>query len=330
MMTNTDTPQDKKAGSVTDLIGAFAKEVRIDTRGDLEYELLRDLVKGFSSNPVVARRAMRELLSRGPAKFYGSALQIMKTAQDGAGMETMISLLMENDLLLVALADPEAFTPSAAAALARSLARIDPQLDSKLLKHVLRDEQTSIFDLDPARLERILAVLDAVSDSKRLVPILMKLQRHGDARVRSKAALLIVRAHRNVDWLQEQLNNADPRIRANAIEGLRAAEPSEKEIALLWKSTTDVHHRVASTALLVLFERGHVDQACEALEKMANSLGEAYRSAAAWAMGQTGDPRFLEQLRKMARSDVGLAKRSALKACVALTKREQSVQLGEA
>lgn len=319
---------------LADLVNAFARETRVEGRGTIEFEVLLDLVKSYATNPVGAKRAMRELLSRSPSKFYSSGLQILRGGDTGAGLgpgqEHVISLLLENELLFFALTDIEAFSLETAIALGQGLARMDGHFDAKLWKHLVRDEHVTIYQIDTARMERALEILDAVSDCTRLVPFLMKLQRHPNKRIQSKAALLTVRAHRNVDWLQSQINSQDPRIRANAIEGLRVAHPSEKEIGLLWKSTTDVHHRVASTALLVLFENGHAEKAGEALEKMANSLGEPYRAAAAWAMGESGDARFIELVRGMARTDTGMARRCAFKASVALTKKLQSVQNSEA
>lgn len=329
-----DATQSEVSSPLKDLVNAFAKERRSEHRGDVEFKVLLDLVKGYAANPIGAKRGMRELLSRSPSKFYVSALQILRGGDTGEGLgpglEMVVNLLHENELLLFALTDVESINSATAIALSHGLVRMDPHFDAKLLKHLLRDDHVTIFQVETVRMERVLEILDAVSDCTRLMPFLMKLQRHPEKRIQSKAALLTVRAHRNADWLQSQINSPDPRVRANAIEGMRATNPSDKEVSLLWKCTTDVHHRVASTALLVLFENGHSEKAAEALEKMANSLGEPYRAAAAWAMGETGDPRFIDQVRRMVRSDTGLARRTALKASVAITRKMQSVQNGEA
>lgn len=301
------------------IVEEFAKNTQVDSSGDIEFSLLNDLVNAFGTNPVLARRAMRELLSRAPMKFYSSALSILKSGKSGPGADYLNSLMLENDLLLTALADPHTFHISAAVALAKNLYRMDPQLDARLLKQVLKDDVLDQEAYDQDALERVLEVVDAVSDCKRLVPILMKLQRHPEARIRSKVALLLVRAHRNADWLAQQLGNEDPRIRANAIEGLLDTRPGEKEIGMLWEAAKDSHHRVASTALLVLIKSGHT-AANEQLSLMMSSRAELTRAAAAWAMGMTGDPAWLEILQKMARSDTGVAKRMALKSSVALRK----------
>lgn len=323
-----DATQSAHASLLSELRMAFAQEHRGEHRAGPECETLLHLLRSCKSDPLGSTHAIRELLLRNPSDFYGIALRVLGDGggEDlGPGLETLVSLLHENELLPFVLTDLEAISAPTAIALAQALARFDPLFDTRLLKHLFRDDYAALFQMETARLERVLEILDAISDCTRLVSFLMKLQRHPDRRIQSKAALLTVRAHRNATWLQSLLSSEDPRVRANAIEGMRATSPSEKEISLLWKCTSDVHHRVASTALLVLFENGHAPKATDALEKMANSLGECYRAAAAWAMGETGDPRFIDQVRRMARSDTGLARRTALKASVAITRRIQSV-----
>lgn len=57
--------------SRSSIVDEFAKNVHVDSEseGDIEYSLLNDLVNAFGANPVIARRAMRELLARSPGKF---------------------------------------------------------------------------------------------------------------------------------------------------------------------------------------------------------------------------------------------------------------------
>ncbi len=320
-----DATQSAHAGLLRDLLKAFGKERQSEHRAGPGCKTLLTLVKDCKRDSAGATRGMRELLFRDPSDFYVRALRILSGGDGGEdlgpGLETLADLLHDNDLLPLVLTDIESISAPTAIAIAEALVRSDPHFDARLLRHLLGDDRATLFRIEAARLERVLEILDAVSDCTRLVSFLMKLQRHPDKRIQSKAALLTVRAHRNADWLQSQIASPDPRVRANAIEGMRATRPSEKEVSLLWKCATDAHHRVASTALLVLFENGHAPKATEALQKMANSLGESYRAAAAWAMGETGDPRFIDQVRTMARSDTGLARRTALKASVAITRK---------
>ncbi|MBL8230138.1 MAG: HEAT repeat domain-containing protein [Bryobacterales bacterium] len=310
---------------MTSLVGEFAKNVRVDHRADIEFGLLSDLTNSFGSNPVVARRAMRELLMHSPGGFYSAALNILKSGNDGPGFDYLIGLLLENNLLTYALGDPEAFPVDVAITLAKSLSRVDPQLDAKLMRQILKDDGTFTEGANVDRLERVLAVVDEISDGTRLVTSLMKLVRHPNPRVCSKASLMVVRAHRNADWFAQQMSNPDPRVRANTVEGLLYARPNEKELAGLWQYSRDPHHRVATTALLVLYKNGK-EEAGDLLEQLATHSSEYFRAAAAWAMGQTLDPRFLALVQGMVRSDQGLAKRAALKASVLIRKEALAAQ----
>jgi LmbE family N-acetylglucosaminyl deacetylase len=312
--------------SMSSLVKEFAKNARMDQRAEIEYGLLSDLVNSFASNPVVARRAMRELLMHSPGGFYSAALQVLKTGNDGAGKDYLIGLLLENNLLTHALGDPNAFSLEVAIALAKSLCRVDPQLDAKLMRQVMKDDGTFVREMDVERLERVLAVIDEISDGTRLITSLMKLLRHPNPRVCSKAALLVVRAHRNADWFAQQMSNPDPRVRASTIEGLLYARPNDREIAALWQHAQDGHHRVATTALLVLYQNGK--EVGDMLEQLATHSDERFRAAAAWAMGETQDARFLPTVQSMARSDTGMAKRAALRASVKIRQRLRSLPQG--
>jgi len=310
--------------SFANLVSDFAKEARVDTQVQMEFNLLSELVFAFASNPVLARRGMRELMAFAPSKSYSAFLQLLKQGSEGPGTDFLIGLLLENDLLIVALADPTAFPLNAAVLLARNLRRLDPRLDTKLLQHVMPGPGRG-REVPPDAIERVLEILDQTSDASRLIPILMKLQRHGNDRIRSKATLLLVRAHRNPDWLQSQLSNPDHRIRANAIEGLLDAKPGDKELAMLWEAAQESHHRVATTALVVLHRNGHPEAAGEGLIKLSSHPQPAFRAAAAWGMGRTEDERFLETVQSMIRGETGSVRRMAMQSSILLRKvREQS------
>lgn len=205
---------------------------------------------------------------------------------------------------------------------------MDPQFDAKLLRQVLRDDNASRGESDYSGLERVLAIIDAVSDCKRLVPTLMKLQGHRSPHIRSKVALLLVRAHRNADWYSQLLGNEDHRVRANAIEGLLDTMPGKKEIDLLWQATKDSHHRVVINALVVLVKNGHMEAQDELLH-LVNHPSEMFRAAAAWGLGEIGNPDHLEVLQKMALTDTGAAKRMALKSSVLIRKKMQAAPAQE-
>lgn len=301
------------------IVEEFVRKAHVDARADLEFNLLEDLVNGFATNPIVARRAMRELLGRAPGKFYAASLQVLKASGASPGQDYLISLLLENDLLSIALADPDAFSTQTAVALAKNLHRMDPHLDAKLMRKMFREDGSCATDFDPISGYRILEVIDAISDGTRLVPGLMKLLRHKDKKLQSKAALLLARAHHNPEWFQGQLTHADSRVRANVIEGLLHTIPSQKQIESLWNAASDGNHRVCTTALLVLLKNGQ-PEAADKLENLANHPLENFRTAAAWAMAESGNARFLDTLQRLAKADTGAVRRMAIKGAVSLRK----------
>ncbi|MDX1981021.1 MAG: HEAT repeat domain-containing protein [Bryobacteraceae bacterium] len=305
---------------MADIVDEFVQQSTVDAKSELEFDLLKDLVRGFSTNPLLARRAMRELLSRAPARFYSASLQVLKASEPTPGHDYLISLLLENDLLSIALADPDAFTTKTAITLARNLSRMDPYLDAKLIRKMFREDGTCAADADPAAGHRILEIIDAVSDGTRLVPALMKLAKHKDKRIQSKATLLLARAHHNPEWFAAQMTNQDPRVRANAIEGLLKTGATRKQVEAVWQAAKDPHHRVVTTALLVLLRAGEA-QAAERLQQLAENSTEPFRLAAAWAMGESGDARFLETLQRMAKTEAGNVRRMAIKGAVSLRKQ---------
>lgn len=318
MNRNAATPETEKPMMAL-IVEEFVQKANVDNKSELEFNLLEDLVNGFATNPILARRAMRELLARAPGKFYAASLQTLKTGQTSPGHDYLITLLLENDLLSIALADPDAFSNETAVALAKNLHRMDPHLDAKLLRRMFREDGSCATDADPAAGYRILEIIDAVSDGTRLVPGLMKLLRHKDKKLQSKAALLLARAHHNPEWFQAQLQHQDIRVRSNVIEGLLYTRPTPKQLEAISALAGDAHHRVATTALLVLHKNGDPD-AGDRLIQFAGHPLEIFRAAAAWAMSESGDPRFLEVLQKMAKSDTGSARRMAIKGAVNLRK----------
>lgn len=315
----TTGPKTQENSMMATIVDEFVQKANVDAKSELEFNLLDDLVNGFMSNPILARRAMRELLFRAPGRFYGASLQVLKTGKASPGHDYLISLLLENDLLSIALADPDAFSTATAVALAKNLSRMDPHLDAKLMRKMFREDGTCATDVDPASGYRILEVIDAVSDGTRLVPGLMKLLRHKDKKLQSKAALLLARAHHNPEWFQAQLAHADPRVKANVIEGLLHTTPTPKQLESLWVASSDGHHRVATTALLVLVKSSYPG-AAEKLEQLAEHPLEAFRTAAAWAMAETGDSRYLDTLQKLAKNDTGNVRRMAIRGAVSLRK----------
>jgi hypothetical protein len=155
---------------------------------------------------------------------------------------------------------------------------------------------------------RILGILPVLSDTS-LLPLLLQLSRHPSSRVRSKVSLLIGRINRNSKWVEKQMLEPDPRVRANAVEALWGVD-SEEARELLWKCATDCNNRVAGNALAGLYCLGETESIRLALDMAAHPSAD-FRATAAWAMGKSEDPRFMPALSSLAVDSASRARANA-------------------
>ena len=207
---------------------------------------LGELVRGWEEDPQSCGGALGDLLATDGQKFFTASLPLLRNGDDTAGLQFLVSLLMQEELLLKPLCDPVLFNEQQAAAVARVMARVDPGLDVKLARR--------LKELDAGAAQRVLAILDAISDGSRIIFILAGLMRHSNERLRSKAALLIGRTVQKPEVF-EHLEESDPRVRANAIEALWGLD-SPAARALLLKTVNDPHCRTAANAMVGLHKLG--------------------------------------------------------------------------
>jgi len=255
---------------------------------------LQELVDGFENNPLSARKAMEELLARDPQQFHTAGLEVLKTGRPTPAHAYLVALLIENEILPGALSDLAKFSLEEAVALAKTVSHIDPLLDTKLARWLLRRMQMDSSTASAQVALRILGILKQISSGNRLTPMLVQLLRAPDPVLRSEVALLMGRGTKSVGWA---LSERDPRVRANAVEAAWGSD-SRHTRGFLWELTKDSHNRVVGNALLALFQLGETASVA-ALLKMAAHASPMFRATAAWVMGQTQDACFLEALDRM-------------------------------
>jgi HEAT repeat protein len=157
-----------------------------------------------------------------------------------------------------------------------------------IIEHV--QEVSSSPEQDRWAAIRALDMLSAAGDFSKLLPVVAAFVRHADPHVRSKAALLMGRASHTLAWVEHALEDADDRVRANAIESIwRVSLP--RSVPLLQRALEDPSNRVAGNAAVGLHLLGDPAGA-QALERMANHEDPMFRASAAWGMGMLGDPAF--------------------------------------
>jgi len=206
--------------------------------------------------------------------------------------------------------------------LARKAMEAEPLLDAQLADLLLGRFPHQALD-HPTAL-RVLEVLDRVSLGTSLARTIGPLLAHKDPLVRSKAALVMGRRTENFDWLEKQLTEAEPRVRANLIEALwESRAPECQKLFALYRD--DDNCRVAGNALYGLHLTGTED-AVPSVMRMASHVDPKFRATAAWLMGKIGQPHFTEVLKRMVKDENRSVKGSALKALVRLNRAAGSAQ----
>jgi len=264
--------------------------------------LLQEALADFSTNSASAMRAIRRLQTSDTLGLVIGALRLLvsnegSTKERSRGLQYIASLLTSGDLLPQLFLDDRILSSQAVATLARQAAAIHPLLDVRLVGFVLANGGSD-GGAQSAVVLRALALVEAISDCSRLAPSLVQLLRHPCARVRSKAALLLGRANRNLARVGSLLASPDDRLRANAVESLWGDRRHEV-LKILGKASHDKCGRVMVNALLGLCKAGDFE-AHSRLLKLAENADPALRCGAAWAMGESSDREFGEALATLA------------------------------
>jgi HEAT repeat protein len=296
-----------------------------DSEEQLEYVLVRQLASSFASNQVAARRGIHELLMRSRSRSLEALYRVLLEDSAGEGEPFVVSLLSSDEAHLSPLLHSPNLDRKAAVRIVRRLAKEEPGLEAMLLRLAVRERNSDA-------LLRILSILEEGGDCLRIAQQLQVLSRQTDERVRAKAARMVVRVSRERDRLMQLLSDPDPRVRANAAEGLFELVPRPTEVQALWQLAGDEHHRPATTALAVLAIHGDTQASCKLVELLETSE-ERFQLAAAWAMGRVGDPAFLPVLQTVVKGQSGSLKRMSLRSCALIRKaaaRAESTALPQA
>jgi hypothetical protein len=259
------------------------------------FPALQALTAKFSRRPMIAAREMRDLLETDRAAFLEAALTLIKGQESEPSHQYLLTLLVTENLILERLANPVGLDFDDAAQIARCIqAAIDPSLAIKLLRLTLPTQAGAATVTRLDRLLRVLEIVGAISDDSRTMPLLARLVGHPDMIVRSKVALLIGRINKNLCWVEARLTEPDARVRANAVESIWGLDSPESRQVFLG-AIEDPDNRVAGNGALGLYRCGDL-AAAEALVQMLAHAEPKFRSTAAWAMGESADPRFLGAL----------------------------------
>jgi hypothetical protein len=242
-------------------------------------------------------------------QFYSLAIETLTGTSDPSTIEPVVARLAARGMLLEALCDP-ALNRTQALALARDAIRIDPTADAALARG-LADSQTGQGTVVIKDATRLMGVLCEVGDASRMMTSMLRLLRHPDPYMRSRAVKMVGRGSKSPKWVRQRLNDADPRMRANAIESLWSLDTAAARGLLCFAAREDPHQRVTANALLGLYYLGETSALAELARMAANAAGPV-RASAAWAMGESGDVRFQNALRRMLNDEDRTVRKRAL------------------
>jgi hypothetical protein len=198
----------------------------------------------------------------------------------------------------------------------KALAALKTVDEAFLIRFMKAAEQIS----SPSAILRALSLVPALGDYSILIPWLRKLCVHTDERVKSRAVKLLCELRPNRALIERQMQSADPRVRANAIEALwRSRTPEATEI--FQSAASDVHHRVVGNALVGL----HLQDDPGALLKMielSRHPDPLVRAAMAWCFGFIQDERAVPVLQDLSKDASMVVRKRALRSLLALQPQE--------
>jgi hypothetical protein len=255
-----------------------------------------------STRPQQQARSLRMLVDEAPCVFREVARVLLHDVKDTQGFRYMIALLHARGLFVPLLRDL-ALEDAGAAGIATHLAmRLIPGLDKALARG---NATASEMEAKPGAAAGILhaglehAVLEVLTGAFRMMDLVPPESWARDPKIRSRMALLLGRAATAWEAHAPLCEDADPRVRANAVESMWG-QRTPATLERLRKASNDPHHRVRANALVGLYLADD-PEGIQGMAGMAREQDPMARSAAAWAMGRVGDRRFepvLSQLRR--------------------------------
>ena len=285
------------------------------TAGDITPTGFAALVVNLSAGEAGNQEVIEDLLRNDPGLFRRGALEVLRTQEQSRGLRFLVGLLVANDLLEPLLCEGS-LQVEQASAVVRMAIQLDPMVEIALARHLAEGVTAGTRPLLAANASRLLDILARVSDGTRILPSLARLLHSTDAGLRSKAALIMGRSNRSATWVRSHMSDADPRLRANAVEGLWGVETEEARDLML-AALRDANNRVVGNALYGLYAMGESVSLAETI-KLAAHPAPVFRATAAWVMGETGDPRFREPVAQLLRDPHPMVRSRALRSVASI------------
>jgi hypothetical protein len=254
------------------------------------------LLESFSEKDTSSKQSLQQMLAADRGAFSRASMRVLAQAgatasAPGAGARYVVHLLRKENLLTETLADPHGSRQEDAVAAARVVSQISTTIAADLERMLGGVLSQSPSPATTTRVLRLLDVLEAAAPQPRFYLFQTELMSYPDSGVRSQAALLIARTSKSAALVSRWLLDDDAGVQANAVEALWTFDAADARPLLLNASRSKIA-RVAANAAVGLYRIGDLSS-LRLMFAMAEHENEVQRSSAAWAMGETGDPRLL-------------------------------------
>jgi hypothetical protein len=275
----------------------------------MQTEVLRRLATNFASNTALCAKAIREIHVKDPVGFAPAVAEVLRGGANLEGASYLMAILVTEPNWLRIVCDPEKYSLEQSLDLVRRARKLDPLTEVKLAKML---PGLKVSNEEEIRLaSRAMEILACSPDPSTTLPALRQLLQCSNAKLRSKATLLIGRIIRNPQWADQAASEEDPRVAANAIESLWGVS-SEGARTAFFRAALNTHHRIAANGIVGLYLMGD-PSSIPFLFHFSRSEKHLARAAAAWAMGHLEDPRFLPTLAKLMEDPDSMTRKGAFK-----------------
>ncbi|MCC7153099.1 MAG: HEAT repeat domain-containing protein [Bryobacterales bacterium] len=275
----------------------------------------------FASDPVHWGHAMRDLFARDAAGFRQAAVDQLGSFEDTAGFTFLLRLLAGGEMIVPSLLEAASRDKSRIAGIVTATQRVYPMLQVNLGDMMCRCTEK----VEPEQERLILqgfSLIDAFSSKLNTLRLLRRLLSSPNGRIRSKAALALSRYSDSNQSMAELLTDPDARVRANAVEALWHRDASVS-VPVCRVAAMDPSPRVSANALVGLYFAGQ-PLVLSALDAMARAGAAGNRASAAWAMGRTGDRRFIPTLKRLLNDSDQVVRSNAIRAAVQIRRSTEA------
>ena len=253
---------------------------------------LTDSFTAFEREPTRTAARLRSLLDERQNEFIDAVGGNRQYTLENRGFRYALILLLNSGLLVPFLVDPRRSSLEQASRLMRLLLAVDSDFSNLLVR--LMDNGAAILDPIDRRL-RVLDLITATGGQVANWRAIVKLSNSEDQGIRTRCVNLIARSRAGAKEIQSLFEKSDARTRADLLELLAASEHPATDL-LIREALEDGNNRVAANACVAAY-RSHNEHALRWLAEMISSdRPEAFQISAAWAIGETKDPRFRELL----------------------------------